>query len=268
MNNIIKVNNIYNMNCIDGLKLMSNNQVDITITSPPYNVGKDVAGKGKYNNYNDNMSEDDYYNFIKQTINELIRVTKYYSFFNFQILSNNKNVYLKLMSEYKDNIKDIIIWHKKQCTPAMNPTCLSSSFEFIIVITKKELANRRTFERAFFNNRIVGEWEKNVIYGNSNSVPEFNDGKTGNNACFPQYFVKWFIDNFTQEGDIILDPFMGSGTTAYVCKQNKRNYIGFEIDKEQIECSLSKLNQKNLLDSYNSEPIVEEIINLKNFEDG
>jgi DNA modification methylase len=235
---MININKVYNLDCEQGMRLLEDDSVDITITSPPYNIG------GKYALYKDNLSEEEYTKFIRRVIKEMIRVTKYYVFFNYALLTNNKNTYLQLMSEFKENIKEIIIWHKRQAIPT-DITCLSSAFEFIIVFSKKEESESRLFSRSYMK-----QISTNVIHGNSNSVDEFNDGKVNNTACFPQYLVKWIIDKFSKEGDIIMDPFMGSGTTAYVTKQNNRQYLGFEIDKSQVDLTEIKLRQLTVTPNF------------------
>jgi len=243
----IEPNNIYLSSCLDMLPKMEDNTVDCVISSPPYNLGTTVRGN-LYADYGDDLSQDEYYNFMDKVIGELIRVTKYYVFFNFMMVKNNKLAYLKLMDKYKYNIKDIIIWKKDVCQPAVQPTCLSSAFEFVVVFAKKELAKNRSFERAFFNNRVKGQFNKNIIEGPSASSFEFNTEKGTNKAIFPQYFVRWFLEKFTQEGDIVLDPFIGTGSTALVCKQMNRKYIGFDISKEYVDICLRRLSQQNLAD--------------------
>ena len=58
--------------------------------------------------------------------------------------------------------------------------------------------------------------------------------------------MRWFLDKFTKENDLVLDPFMGSGTTAVACKQKNRRYIGFEIDPKQIELANKRLSYPTL----------------------
>ena len=236
-------NNIYCMDCLEGMKKMADDLVDISVTSPPYNLGVSTRGN-LYGGYHDDMTMDEYYIFIRDVLKEMIRVSKYYVFFNFQLLSTNKMAYLNIISEFRNNIKDIIIWHKKQFAPAIQPTCLGSAFEFIIVFTKKEMAKNRSFERAFFNNHEKGQLNGNVIYGDNMSctnqtvIPD-----SDNKAAFPEYLVRYFVDKFTDKNDIILDPFMGTGTVAYVAKLAGRRYIGFDIDQKYIDAANERLSQ-------------------------
>jgi DNA modification methylase len=244
-------NTIVNVDCVEGMKSMPDNSVDIIITSPPYNIGKSVGYEnGKYAFYQDNLEHYEYLDFMRAVIKECIRISRY-TFYNFQMLSNNRTTYLMILGEFKNQIKDIIIWHKKTAPPAAQPTCLSTAFEFVVVFAKPELAVNRSFERAFFNNRNEGECNQNVIYGNNNSIDELNDNtKADNAAAFPQYFVRWFIDKFTQEGDLVLDPFMGTGTTGLVAKCANRNWLGFEIDPTQTLRATEHINSIHTLSEY------------------
>lgn len=239
----MEINKIHNMDCRDGLKQLPDDFAQITITSPPYNLGNSVRGN-MYQNYSDDMKRDDYYGFIKEVIEELIRTTKYYVFFNFQIASETRIMWMEILHKFRYNIKDIIIWHKKQVQPSVQETCLSSAFEYVVVFTKRPYAINRTFEYAFFNNREKGQLNLNVIHGDSASLENNN---STNKAIFPEYFVRWFVDKFTKEGDIIMDCFSGSGTTSYVAQSRGRNFIGFEKDPEQVKYSMERLSQKSLI---------------------
>jgi len=234
------------MDCRRGLKDLTNNSIDVTITSPPYNLRGAVRGE-KYKSYNDDLPDHAYFSFIEDTIIELLRVTKYYVFFNFQILSNNKLVYLELMNKYKKNIKDVIMWCKSPVNPSIQPTCLTSIFEIVIVFSNETYASRRTFERAFFNNRESGELNTNVIHTKS-AIHENSklSGNGLNTALFPESFVRWFLEKFTKENDVVLDPFMGLGTTAVVCKKMKRQYIGFEISQDSINFAKDRLDKTEI----------------------
>jgi DNA modification methylase len=245
---MLELNKIYNQDCLEGLKLLDDDSVDITITSPPYNVGNNnmisyernkKETKSKYNEYEDNLKIEDYYAFLDKTIEQLIRVTKYHIFFNIQMLSSNKLVFLNILAKYKDNIKEIFIWNKKMCPPQMEEGVLNNKFEFIIVFSK-DRPELRKFNRCFFKKGSLA----NMIEGKNNSNNNMADKHS---ACFPEYLVKWFITNFSSPGDTILDCFMGSGTTSYVSQQNNRNFIGFEISKEYVDIANKRLCQSNLL---------------------
>lgn len=241
------------MDCLEGMKQLPDNFVDLTITSPPYNAkagGGQIRQNGKfYNQYSDDLTQEEYYNFIKLNIEQMIRVTKRYVFFNFQLLKGNKLAYLQLMSDFKENIKEIIIWDKPTHQPSIQPTCLSSAFEFIVVFTKKEQAINRSFEFCNFDNFVKGKIRSNVIKVDvaGNTSKDFDKHQKLNFATFTRDFVYYFIDNFAKENDIILDPFSGTGTVAYCAKLRGLDYVGFEIDSKQVDYSNKRLLQSRLV---------------------
>lgn len=243
---MIQKNTIVCDDCLVGMASMPDDSVDITVTSPPYNMGKTYRGKemNLYDEYSDDRSQDEYYLFIKKVLSELIRVTKHYVFFNFQLLTNNKDAYLRILSDFRPNIKDVVVWHKKQWQPSIAPTCLSSAFEFVFVFTKPEKAVNRSFERANFNNRVSGQQQCNVIHGHSASIKECTADRSGENkAVFPEYFARWFIDLFSEEGDLVFDPFMGTATTAFVARSLKRDYFGFELSQKYCDLADKRMKQ-------------------------
>ena len=94
--------------CLEHLSNMSDDFVDYTITSPPYNVGT-VKGKSKYQNTKDNYTQEEYFEWSKNVINQLLRVTKNEVFYNIQMLTNNKVALMKLLGHFAEQVKEIII---------------------------------------------------------------------------------------------------------------------------------------------------------------
>lgn len=114
-------------NCLDRLKEIPDNSVDLVLTSPPYNMNLRIRnGKycsrqivkeisTKYKSFDDNLPMDDYFEFNKSVINECLRVSDLV-FFNIQMLTGNKPALFRLMGEFSNNIKEMIVWDKMQCT--------------------------------------------------------------------------------------------------------------------------------------------------------
>lgn len=114
-------------NCLDRLKEIPDNSVDLVLTSPPYNMNLRIRnGKycsrqivkeisTKYKSFDDNLPMDDYFEFNKSVINECLRVSDLV-FFNIQMLTENKPALFRLMGEFSNNIKEMIVWDKMQCT--------------------------------------------------------------------------------------------------------------------------------------------------------
>jgi site-specific DNA-methyltransferase (adenine-specific)/modification methylase len=122
-NNQIELNKVYNESCLETLKRVPDDYIDLVITSPPYNMNLRIRnGKycsrqivkefsTKYSNFDDNLPIEDYYNFHSQVIGELLRTSKII-FYNIQIVTGSKRAIFKIIGEFSDYLKDIVIWDK------------------------------------------------------------------------------------------------------------------------------------------------------------
>lgn len=217
------INKVIQGDCLEVMKGMPDKCVDLVVTSPPYNVGKNNMTENKYGG-GDDMSQEEYYEWTKQVINECMRVA-HTTFYNIQMLSDNKRTVLALMGEYKDHIKDIIIWNKNSAAPAIEPGVMTSKFEFIFIFSD-DRPEKRKFTKGNFHGNFP-----NVIEGNNASSNLFS---SLHKATFPEYLPSVLISRFSNEGDIVLDPFGGTCTTAVACKQLKRNYICIEKEAKYV----------------------------------
>lgn len=229
---MLKVNEVYNGDCLELMSQINDQSIDYVFTSPPYNFGDD-----KYKEFSDNKSQEEYFDWTKNVINELLRITKETIFYNIQMISGNKISLLKTLGFFAEYIKDIIIWDKMMAEPAIQKNVLNSQFEFIICLNKNN--NKRMFGGA------ADFWGTipNILKFKKNSSNEFSNL---NKATFVKELPSFFIQNFTKENDIILDPFMGTGQTAIVCQELHRNYIGIEISEELCKLSQERLKQQTL----------------------
>ena len=222
------------------LKHMPSESVDLVVTSPPYNTGslilssKNALGKRKDIDYRDNLSQNEYFYFLDKFLKESLRIVKNYIFLNIQPLSNNKIALFKLIGKYAENIKEIIIWHKKRFQPAINKKVLSSAYEFIIVFGKNTPENRAFKFNVNESNCWIGE-PNDIFYSESFNIE-------GLGAIFPYWLPKKIISLFSNKHDTILDPFLGSGTTMKACLELKRNCIGIEIEPKYIQITKKRLN--------------------------
>lgn len=245
----------------DALKVLKNipdNTAEIAFTSIPYNHKHLVRYDKKknkyyhqkiYNKYEDNVGN--YFDFMDTIVGELLRVTKHNVFFNIQFFLNNKLDIINLLHKYQKNVKDIIIWNKTQVSPSINPTQLSSQFEFIFVFSSEENCKSKPFNYAFFNNRKKGQWNTNVITGNNASQDKRKLGKElAHYGIFPEYLVKWILDRFTKKGDLIIDPCFGSGSVGVVAKKYGRNYLGIEIDESYVKFAKDRIKKTQSLSKW------------------
>jgi site-specific DNA-methyltransferase (adenine-specific) len=225
---------IYFGDCRDVMKSMSDKSFDLIVTSPPYNMNLRVRnGKHcsrqitkelttKYNDYSDNLTMEEYYQFNKDVITECLRVSNL-TFYNVQFLTGNKQALYRIMGEFAENIKEFIIWDKINAEPAIGEGVLNSRFEVLLVFASKEVAITRQFKNANFDR---GELENLWQIKRGKKITDING------AIFPEELAIKIISNFSKEGDIILDPFGGTGTTAVACKKLDRRYVLIEKSRD------------------------------------
>ena len=231
----MELNIIYNMDCLDGLKKIPDNSINTIITSPPYNKAGLQEGKKKignqmwkkfnidYNDYDDNMPEKDYQKWQIEILNECFRVLKDDGsiFYNHKIRRYKNIAYspLEWILKSKPNLYQVIVWNRKNGMNHRKEHLLPTT-EYIYWLSK--------VKPKVFKKNIPKEFRSEVW----EITPERNNNHP---APFPKLIPSLCINLTTEENDIILDPFMGSGTTAKAAKEHKRNYIGYEITKEYIK---------------------------------
>lgn len=229
MNGQFEINKIYNVDCIDAIKTMQTKSVDVSFTSPPYNRIRNDT----YKFYED--TKEHYYEFIVKITDELLRVSRNQVIVNIQANHFNKKDVWKYIGNYAENLKGIIVWEKTNPQPATNfrddEYSITNAYEFFFVLGE----NAEEFRA---NTKI-----KNII-----STTVNNEHFEGHGAVMKKSVADWFINNFTKSGDVVLDPFMGCGTTALSCYHLGRNYIGFEIVKEYCEIAENRLSQISITD--------------------
>lgn len=242
---MLEINKIYNESCIDTMSKMTDKQVDLVVTSPPYNMrtrirnGKYVMRENtehfskKYKFFHDAMPIDDFYKFHSEVLKELLRVSKVVCY-NFQIVTGSKEAFFKIIGDFSKDIKDIIIWDKEHGQPAMHSNVLNSCYEMILVL-EDDKNGGRAIQNAKFKR---GEMDNILRIGRGKKKSDING------AVFPDKLPHILINSFSNEGNLVYDPFMGNGTTARLALLNKRNYIGSEICKEQ--CDMAENNIKSL----------------------
>lgn len=256
---MLELNKIYNMDCIEGMKMLPDNCIDLTVTSPPYDNLR------TYNSF-----EWDF----EATAKELYRVTKeggvvVWVVGDATIKGSETGTSFKQALYFKKcgfNLHDTMIYQKK--TPPKTHNRYEQEFEYMFVFAKgkpktfnpimipKKYMDKRTnkaFGRNQTNEHDMGfsSAKEMRIKGN---VWEYavGGGKTTKDkiafmhpAIFPEQLANDHIISWSNEGDIVLDCFMGSGTTAKMAKLNNRNYIGFELSKEYCDIANDRIKEGN-----------------------
>ena len=245
---MIEIDNIYNMDCLEGMKLIPDGMVDAVITSPPYNFCLRVRGESytrrskneefghtgqKMNKYVNGLTDDldmeDYYKWQCDCIDQMLRISKGIVFYNIQLITGNKVAVFQIIGKYADCIREVLIWDKKTAEPAMHEGVLNSEYELIIAFDHGDCKGRQ-FRTA--------NWERGTL---SNVMRIGKNRENEHRAAFPLQLPQTIIRNFTNEGDTVCDPFMGSGTTAIAALKEKRHFVGFELDKGYFNMATKRI---------------------------
>lgn len=220
----LELNKIYNEDCVEGLKRIPDESVDLVLTDPPFNI-----------NYFSNMSTSDQYKIRIQTaykwdndfdivpvIKQFMRILKNDSYC--LIFGCEENI--KIMQE--NGCNQILIWDK-QHNGMGDLSDFGIGYEFIFCFKK----GNPTLKKGRINGVITS-----AHYG-------FFD-KTIHPTQKPIKLMRYLLENCSNQGDIVLDGFVGSGTVPIACKQLDRNFIGFEIDKGYCDIANKRLQQENI----------------------
>ena len=252
----MKLNHFYNEDCFLTIKNIINNgiKVDVILTSPPYNMTKRKGGNadsGRYDVYtNDFLSENDYIDFTLKlfyNFNKII-VENGVVLYNFSYSIENPSLPYKLVNaivgQTEWDVADTIVWKKnKMITYPSQPKHLCRYWEFIWVFARKsEMKSFNCYKKVSKISEKTGQIYYKIY---NNFIEARNNDKATvklNQATFSTELCIKLLSLYAKQGDIIYDPFMGTGTTANACKQLNMNYIGSEISKAQCEYSKKRLN--------------------------
>ena len=219
----MELNKIYNEDCLEGMKRISDGSVDLIVTDPPYliNYSRHVKGHRFENKIlNDNNPE-----LISKYIKECYR-----------ILKNNSAMYMfashKTVDFFKQelentgfNVKNMIIWDKQRQGMGDTSTVFGFQYELIFFVSKGQpkIRGKRLSDIWSFP-KVVG---RNQVHQNQKPIE----------------LIERCVTKHSNEGDVVFDGFMGSGTTAIACINTNRNYIGFELDEEYYKASLNRIEE-------------------------
>ena len=222
------VNKIYNIDCIEGMRQMPDKSVDLVVTDPPYLI--ETSGAGIY------KQDDKQYvkelnemkdGFSRGVLDELCRIMKK---INIYFFCSQKQIIplIDYFVKEKNCNWNLLTWHKSNPVPACGNKYLTDT-EFILFFREKGV-------------KIYGEYKSKFTY----YVTPLNqkDKKTyGHPTIKPLDMVSNFIINSSKEGDIVFDPFMGSGTTAVAAMKCNRNFLGYELNPEYYEICNKRIKE-------------------------
>jgi DNA modification methylase len=255
--------------CSKELSQLEDNSVDLIITSPPYADSRIKTYGG--------IKPDEYVTWFLPISQELLRVLKPSGTFILNIkekvVAGERHTYvIELILALRQQgwlWTEEFIWHKKNCYPGKWPNRFRDSWERLLQFNKSRQFN-------MYQDQVkvpMGDWAKTRLRNLSETDKRRDDSKVGSgfgknisnwvgremayptnvlhmatetgnknhSAVFPRELPAWFIKLFTKPGELVLDPFAGSGTTVHVARELGRNAIGIEILKENCELAISSL---------------------------
>ncbi len=258
-------NKIFCMDCIKGMReYLPDNSVDVIVTSPPYNIGV------KYNSHKDNMPFDKYLDWMEEVAKECFRVLKEDGSFFFNIGDKPSDELRSLKVAERINkifrLQNTIHWIKSIAVPEEDVNIghykpvnskryLNNCHEFIFHFTKKGdvKLDKLSIGVPYQDKSNIGRWDsaKEDIRdrGDIWFIPyETVTGKKMHPAMFPVKLPEMCIKlhGLNKGKLVVLDPFLGSGSTAIASKRLGCYYIGFEIDEEYCNIAKEILSVDNL----------------------
>lgn len=267
--------NIIHGDCKEVLKTLPSNSVDLIFTSPPYADQRKSTYGG--------IKPNEYVNWFLPISKELLRVLKPSGTFILNIkekvVNGERSTYvIELILEMRKQgwfWTEEFIWHKKNSYPGKWPNRFRDSWERLLQFNKNK-------KFAMYQEAVMvpmGDWAKTRLRKLSHTDKKRDESKVGSgfgknisnwlnrdkayptnvlhlptecsnknhSAAFPEALPEWFIKLFTKQGDTVLDPFTGSGTTNIVAQRMNRNSIGIEIHKEYYDSIIKKIEPTKLV---------------------
>lgn len=228
----------------ESMHQIPDNCVALMVTSPPYNVGKE---------YDEDLGIDEYLALLRRVFSETYRVIEPGGRVAVNVANLGRKPYLPLnqyvsalLTEIGFDLRGEIIWQKAKSAggscawgswrSAKNPT-LRDVHEYILVASKGSYARRRrgedTISKEEFLEATVSIWD---------ILPE-SARRVGHPAPFPVELPRRLIELYTFAGDLVLDPFLGSGSTAVAAVETGRHYVGYDLSDEYLEIAERRIHE-------------------------
>lgn len=258
----MKTNVIYNEDCINGMRKLDDNSVDLIIADPPYNLSKGntwkwdnsvkLNGMGgdwkKADEKWDDMSLEEYLQFTSSWLSEAKRILKPSG--SMWIFGTYHNIGIINILCQMNNIEIIneVIWYKKNAFPNLSGRRLTASHETLLWCHSGEKKREYYFNYDYSKN---GDFEKDELkkqgkqmrtvwdISNNKQKRELDFGKHPTQK--PLSILKRIVELSSKENDIVLVPFSGAGSECLAAKELGRQYIGFEVEEKYIDISIDRL---------------------------
>lgn len=241
----VQINTIYNEDCLEGMSRIPNKSVDMILTDPPYLHVKGGMKSKKFNvgtwnsdSYMVNQMSDfdstQIFRFMDESKRVLKKLNMYIFCSKLQLIH-----YFEWISKQNKSVKyDLLVWDKVKY--AMKSTKFyTSDIEYIVRVYENGVSLNKVMDSTGSKSDI-----KHYLKRQAFSQPR---DKSLHATIKPIEMFENFLRVASNEGDTVLDCFMGSGTTAVACLNTNRNYIGFELDEQYHQSSLQRIEQHKQL---------------------
>jgi len=256
----MKLNHIYKGDCIDVMKKkIDKTSINLIFADPPYNLsGNGLKWKGSktggdwfmVNEDWDKMSAPEYLKFTEDWIKGCKDLLKSNGSIYISCTYHNISEVMIVLKRLEFEIKNVIIWHKSNSMPNMTKRVFTHSVEFVIwaVKGKKWVFNYEELKKINPEKQKDGSekqmrdmWTLPLVQGKERLRNK--SGRALHPTQKPEELLKRIVIASSNKGDIVLDPFMGSGTTAIIAKRLNRKWIGIETSDKYIKAARKRLCQ-------------------------
>ena len=217
---------LLNGNCLELLRKMEPECIDLLVTDPPYRTisGGDSGNRPKgmlsgNRHLFEHQNDIEIYQWMPLLYKVLKENSHAYVFTNF--LNLHDMLYEAKIAGFK--LHNLLVWEKNNCTPSQ---FYMKNCEYILFMRKGK-----------------SKWINNI--GGSKTVHQFNNiiGNKTHPCEKPIDLLKFYIENSSKEGDIVLDPFMGTGSCGIACMETNRNFIGIELDQKYYDVAKKRVEE-------------------------
>ncbi len=267
------LNEVVEGDCLDLLGQIPDGSIDLIVTSPPYADNR----KKTYNGVPVNKYVDWFLPIAAELKRALATDGSFILNIKERTVDGERGTYVLdlILAMRKQGWRwtEEYVWHKKNCYPGKWPNRFRDAWERCLHFTKQKqfkmhqeavmvptggwaktrLRKLSATDQVRDESRVSSGFGKNVSnwVGREMAYPTnvlhtaTECGNRGHSAAFPETLPAWFIKLFTQPGDVVLDPFIGSGTTALACIDLDRQFIGFELNPQFVEIARTAIEERS-----------------------
>lgn len=244
------LNRVHHSDCLEGLRRLPDESIDVIVTSPPYWKGFEY--EAYFNSYKQ------YLDWCEKWLKECKRVLKPTGTFYLNVI-NDSEITIRAFefmeiatTKVMFKLHDTIVWYRYNQQPANTPRQLTNQCEYIFMLRHTsaniDLHKTEAYERNphIFETKNVGNVWRIPFNSGKKCVSGFGRKETKSkfgHSGFPLELPETCILLSSNKGDIVLDMFMGSGTTAVACVNTDRYYIGFDMSREYCEIAQKRLDE-------------------------